>query len=798
MQPDRDNTPPTAQDAGDSSQSQTKTGRNWLKLAQDAYNSSTSYIDSNLRKKWEDGIRAFNSQHSTDSKYNSDSYSKRSKLFRPKTRSIIRKNEAQGAAAFFSNMDVVDLQAVDQTNRRKTAGAAVMKALLQHRLTKYVPWYQIVLGGLQDAQTVGVACAHAYWDYKKKEPKEKVEEIEETNEPENEYPEQTKVPENAFSVEKEKPVVVGIHIEAPEESGPIPMSAASPLPGPTAPGQTAPAAPAIPQQTTSQLPPVAQPQAPQQQPQQPGIQQEQPKPEPPVVKDPPLRDQPKVDLIPVENIRIHPSADWTDPINTSPYVIHLIPMYVMDVKEKMEAGEWRKLSDQQILASAQSIPDSTRASRQKDREDPTTNSRGTIDDYMVVWVQRHIHRYDDEDWTFYTMGTSSLLSDPVPLKSVVFHGRRPYVMGCCILETHKTYPGGVSDLGKNLQEESNEIVNQRIDNVKFVLNKKWFIKRGKDVDVAGLVRNVPGGVVSMDDPANDVREITFNDVTSSAFEEQSRIDNDMSELLGNFSAAQVMADHGVNGPARNMQLLNQSSGTLVEYLLKTYVETFVQPLLRQIMMLEQEYETDQTIIAVAATQAKLFEKYGVNEATDQLLDQELELNVNVGMGATDPQMRLNKLTVALNTYTSVAAATQKIPGLSLNMSEIGKEIFGAVGFSDGTRFLTTDNPEVSLLQGRLNQAMMVIQQLNQKLQDKSMGHQVKAQATIANNETKTRIAAMHEDAMNLRHAVTQKANLVKDQQALLQESMLAALQHRMDQRKTDGVQTSTPRKMGDQ
>ena len=72
---------------------------NWLQLAKDAHQSSTSYVDANYRKKWEDGLRMFQSRHPQDSKYLSDAYKHRSKIFRPKSRSLVRKHEAAAAVA---------------------------------------------------------------------------------------------------------------------------------------------------------------------------------------------------------------------------------------------------------------------------------------------------------------------------------------------------------------------------------------------------------------------------------------------------------------------------------------------------------------------------------------------------------------------------------------------------------------------------------------------------------------------------------------------------------------------------
>ena len=72
----------------------------------------------------------------------------------------------------------------------------------------------------------------------------------------------------------------------------------------------------------------------------------------------PKRDKPEITLIPRENFRFDPAADWTDPINTSPYLIWLRPMYVKDVKARMkpkeEDGEprWLPLDETAILAAA--------------------------------------------------------------------------------------------------------------------------------------------------------------------------------------------------------------------------------------------------------------------------------------------------------------------------------------------------------------------------------------------------------------------------------------------------------------
>lgn len=612
--------------------SQKPTQEFWLKRAKDSFRFSTTYVDSNYRKNWDDSIRAFNSLHASDSKYNGELFKKRSNLYRPKTRAVIRKNEAAAAAAFFSNLDVVDVTAPNQSIKEELVSAEVTKQLLQYRLTKTVPWFSFLLGGFQDAQVQGVSCAHVYWRF----------------------------------VERHKK-------DGSTES---------------------------------------------------------------------VEDKPCLDLIPVENLRIDPSAHWMDPINSSPYIIHLMPMYWCDVKDRMEhpnpkGQRWRQYSAAQVFARSESSDDSTRQARGGVSQDPTQQKRD-ISDYDIVWVHRHIHRYNGEDYEFYTIASQRLLTDPEPLKDTVWHGHRPYVMGTTILETHKPIPSSLPTITRPLQEEANDVQNQRADNVKFVLNKRWIAKRGKNVDLSSLVRNTPGGITLADDPENDIKEINWPDVTQSAYLEQDRIDGDFSDLAGNFNPMQVTAQRSGRESTNTMRMLQGPSNLLTEYMLKTFVETFVQPVLRQLVMLEQHYETDMVLIALAGQKAQVFQKYGVNSMTDAILDKELTVTVNVGMGATDPAAKVQKFAFALNTYAHIVA---KQPPPGVDLKEVFKELMALSGYQDGTRFVIDgSDPALAKAQQQIQQLTRALQVLQLEKHNKSEANAVKKELGHEGNVVKLIVA----------------------------------------------------------
>jgi hypothetical protein len=646
---DYNDKPPDVNDgAPETSRASNETGQDidWLTRAREAFRSSTSYVDSNYRKKWDDSIKAFHNEHASDSKYNTASFEKRSRIYRPKTRATIRKNEAAAATAFFSTVDTVTISAENDGDPKARVNADIYKAWLEYRLQadpdkNGIPWFQIVIGGLQDAQTQGGVVARVEWKYQ--EGKE---------------------------------------------------------------------------------------------------------------------DRPWVELLPVENIRIDPGAHWYDPVRTSPYFIELRPMYVCDIHVKMQSGEWKQYDDAVIRQAMQNTPDQTRQARNPGQQDVYENNT-PIGDYEKVWVQRHIHRSYGRDYHFYTLGTERLLTDPVPLEEVEFHGRRPYVMGVASMETHRVFPDSVPQLIDGLQKETNEVANQRLDNVKFVLNKRYFVRRGRNVDVASLIRNVPGGVTMMDDVEADIKESQWPDVTGSSFQEQDRINADIDDLVGNFSGGSVQTNRKLNETVGGMNLMAQAAGGLTTYMLMTYTETFVERVLRLLILLGAKYETDQRVLAIAGDKAQLRAKYGMDIKVDQLLDEELLVKANVAMGASDPAQKLQRFGFAAKMLSDIGLTAQQT---GMNMTEVSKEIFAHAGYRNGERFMISSDPQKMQMQQQIQQLTGVLQQMEAKLKSKDGD----GQAKVAQTQIQAQ-AGLQETALKEQSAMRQI--VVKEQGAMAREQV---------------------------
>lgn len=571
------------------------------KLARDCYEASTNWVNSGKRARWTESLRAFQSLHSIDSKYYSREYSYRTVLFRPKTRAMVRKAEAQTAAAFFSNEDVVNIEPTDEDDPEQAASAAIIKELLQYRLTKTIPWFLTVVGARQDAEVMGLCCAYTYWKYEEKN-------------------------HGKRSVAARDPHTGDYLLD--------------------------------------------------------GAGQVQMREEDDIEK---LHDKPVIDLIPMENVRFEPGSDWRNVAGESPYFIHMMPMYIADVRAMMERGTWLQVPDSALRNANDIDDDTTRRAREPGRVPGKDTDAWKPRDFDICWVHNNIVKWGGRDWQFYTAGRQGLmLSRPKPLEDVYLHGMRPYTVGFVVVETHKTYPASKVELVRDLQRATNDDWNLRFDQVKMSLQPRQFVREGAGLEVIDVRTFIPGKVIVTQNPKEDIIWDRPPEPSQAAYAEQDRINLDFDELVGDFSNSSVQASQVQEQSATGMHLMSGQASGMNEYELRVFAESFIEPVLRQLVRLEQAYETDQTILAVCGRKAKLQEKYGISAITDEMLDQDMTVKVNVGIGATNPSIKMHNFAMA-------AEMLQKMFGealaMGVNFEEVLHEIFGLAGYKDGERFM---------------------------------------------------------------------------------------------------------------
>ena len=435
------------------------------------------------------------------------------------------------------------------------------------------------------------------------------------------------------------------------------------------------------------------------------------------------RNRPRIDLVPVENFRWDPGADWRDPVATSPYLILEIPMYVRDIRARIRAGQWNAVDEGTLLKHVHRFSDSVRQVREQGRQDSKDVGNGA-GDYRIVWVREVILELDGRDVAFHTLGDSQMLSREIGAIETLYAHGRPYVVGFSTIEAHRHYPSSLPRLTADLQRETNDLRNQRIDNVSFVLNKRYFVRRHAQVDIASITRNAPGAASLMQDPDKDVRVVETPDVTSSAYAEQDRLNVDFDDLVGQFSGSSVQSNRALNETVGGMNLLTANANQVGAYRLRTFVESWVEPVLRQLVELERQYEDDPRFIEMARRQA------GLEAVEDYLWGSDLRLACNVGMSATSPTEKANMIVFALTSVKNLLA-DGALEQRGIDIEEVVKEVFAAVGYRDGRRFFTWNNedPQVAMLKQQL-------QQLQQALDAKTPPEVVAAQVEKLSAEAK--------------------------------------------------------------
>lgn len=661
------------------------------RLARESWQASTSWLNAGRRAQWNNSLRAFNNLHPSSSKYLSNAYQHRSSMYRPKTRTMVRRDEAATAAAFFSNEDVVSIAAADDNDVMQQASAEVMKALLQYRLTKTIPWFLTLVGARQDADVMGVCAAKAYWKYEERKVRE----------------------ETRYTIDPTTGML------ATNGDGSLREDVVDIMER--------------------------------------------------------LDDKPVIDLIAPENIRVEPGADWRDPVNSSPYVIEAVPMYLADVQAKMDEGEWLEVPWSAISDSMELDDDTTRRGREAGRVPGKDNDSQKPRAFHTVWVHENIIRWNGEDWHFYTLRSGTLLSNPRPLDEVYLHGIRPYVLGSVVIEAHKTFPSGKVELVRDLQWAANDDWNLRFDVLKMSLHPRQFVKQGQSVDLGDLRSFIPGKTVLLKDPQTDVVWDRPPPPGAEAYAEQDRINLDFDDITGAFSNSSVQSSQIQQQSATGMHLMSGEASGVAEYELRVFAETFVEKLIYQLIKLEQAYETDPVILTLAGKKAQLMARFGINAITDELLAQDLILKVNVGIGATNPAMKLRNMMMATE---MLGKAFGPALGLGLNFEEVNKEIFALAGYKDGARFYKPGFDPV--------QAMQQMQQKNakapagphsdpQKLQEIQLQSQAKLQEIAAKREADRELAMIDLQAQRENDQNENARAQLSDQRSLQTEQMKATV-----------------------
>lgn len=613
-----------------------------------------------LRNIWANNYRAYNNQHAQGSKYTTERYRGRSQLHRPKTRTSVKKSDAGAANALFATSDIVAVEPSNPLDPKQMASAQVNKALLNYRLDRKsgkagVPWFQIAVGAHHDSNMTAICVSKQYWE-RREQNTGKMEQVpvldEQTGQP------QMEVVTDSLGMPQIDP-----------ETG----------------------------QSTMKPVTVMRP------------------------KIKIIRDRPMCRLFPPELVLRDPGADWVDQVQDSSYIGLMHAMTVGDMEAmtndpqtKTRNMRFLQVERSQLLSarigSAETAVTTAReSSGAKNRQEVSTG----LQEFDRIWAIEWYVRYQGVEYVYWTAGSTCLISEVMLLEDAYPEqgGERPIVIGVGNLEPHKIDPMSMVQSVLPMQSEMNDLVNLRMDGVKDSIRPMAHVVRGKNIDVKAIQHRSGDSAVYVTHK-DDVTYDRPGSIGGEAYQEMAYLNSDFDDAVGQFQGSSVSTNRQLNETVGGMKLLNANANVVGDFDLRVWIETWVEPTLRQIVKLEQYYEDDKVILQIAGQKAKLYQKFGVSTIDDELLMMECSISVNAGIGNADPMVKLDK-------FIKAGAAAGNLLGASVQdrakQDPIIDEIFGAAGFRDAAeRFFhpgDMQDPRMVKMQG-------VIQGLQAQVEEK--------------------------------------------------------------------------------
>jgi hypothetical protein len=221
---------------------------------------------------------------------------------------------------------------------------------------------------------------------------------------------------------------------------------------------------------------------------------------------------------------IDPKADPTDPIDSAEAVIFIKETTIPKLRQMEKDGIYKNISE---VEKVKGIVEFTEGNERFNVVDKTAPTR--LNDKHTQRVT--LYEYWEDDRVIVLAEEKVIIRDePNPY----WHCKKPFLMARICPVQNEIYGIGLMEMVESLQHELNDTRNQRMDNIKFCLNKMWIIARNADVTLP--IISEPGGIIISND-VDGVKDVTTGDVTQSSFVNARDIAED------------IQRAHGIHDPA---------------------------------------------------------------------------------------------------------------------------------------------------------------------------------------------------------------------------------------------------------
>ena len=221
----------------------------------------------------------------------------------------------------------------------------------------------------------------------------------------------------------------------------------------------------------------------------------------------------------------------------------------------------------------------------------------------------------------------------------------------------------------------------------------------------------------------------------------------------------MASNRKLNETVGGMEMISSDANQIQEYQVRMVAETWLERTLRQIVAMETIYEADEALLTAVGETVGL-DPMGVILA----MQHPIRVKLATGFNATNPEKRIQKLALGLGTMAQFFPQVVQ----SGDPREISKEIFGALGYKDASRFLPAlkedqPDPRVAALEQQ-------VAQLTQMLEGKLVEQQTRIQVAQIGQETTLAVQKMRNEI-----------EMMKAQAGQNMEMYLVSLKNRLEE-----------------
>lgn len=280
-----------------------------------------------------------------------------------------------------------------------------------------------------------------------------------------------------------------------------------------------------------------------------------------------VSDEPAFDVINLFDFYVDPEACGIDDAR---FCIHRSFLSFEELKEREESGIYKNVD--QLKGS--NVWNGLSGSIDKGPDDVSDALNERDIEILEYWENDRV----------VTVAERSVILRDTP--NPFHHGKKPFVQLIFVPVPFEFYGIGVVEPIEGLQLELNTKRNQRLDNVSLAINRMWLLQRGALDDLRQL-HSRPGGVIVVND-LSGLQPLPSPDVTSSSYQEEEIIKNDMQNTSG-------VSDYirGSHTPYRHtateVKIKSDQSNTRFEFNFKLMAEMGLKKIAGMVIQLNQQF-----------------------------------------------------------------------------------------------------------------------------------------------------------------------------------------------------------------